>query len=109
MHTQRRHPRSQERVMEAAQYADLRAELQVELARLVSGTSSVDDKALRDLGPRARRRALQINEILRRMDSDSFGVCVTCQSRISYERLSVIPETIVCAHCRWHGELSVQR
>ncbi len=109
MHTQRRRPRLRQRAIEAAQYADLRAELQDELARLVSGTKPVDDNALRDLRPRARRRALQFNEILRRMDSDSFGVCVTCRSPISYERLSVIPETIVCAHCRWHGELSVRR
>ena len=90
------------------QYTDLRAELAAELRRLAPGAAPVDEQLGRDLAPRTRRRALQIIATLRRMESGTFGVCVGCQSPISYERLSAIPETILCAECSWTRELALQ-
>jgi RNA polymerase-binding transcription factor DksA len=53
-------------------------------------------------------RALQIVEVLRRMDTDAFGTCVSCRSPIAYERLAVIPETTVCAPCSRSHELALR-
>jgi RNA polymerase-binding transcription factor DksA len=94
--------------LSAKQRAQLRAELAAELRRLLPGAAPVDEQLLRDLAPRARRQALQIIDALRRMETKTFGVCVGCLSPISYERLSAIPETTVCADCSWTRELALQ-
>ena len=85
--------------LSAEQYSGLRTDLERELRRLLPEGQEGDDRGLRDLDPRARRRALQIFDVLRRMNTEAFGVCVGCRSAIGYERLSVIPETTVCARC----------
>ena len=51
---------------------------------------------------------MQIVAVLRRMESDTFGVCVSCESFIGYERLAAIPETTVCAYCSQSRELVLQ-
>jgi DnaK suppressor protein len=89
-----------------AQYAELRRELERELGELAPGERRAGEEALQDLAPSARRRARQILDVLGRMDSGSFGVCVGCRLPIAYERLSVIPETRLCARCSWSRELS---
>ena len=81
------------------QYVDLRAEVEFELRRLLPDAEQLDERGMDDLDPRVRGRARQLLDILRRMDLDTFGVCVNCQSPIAYERLSVIPETTICAQC----------
>lgn len=91
--------------LSAEQYAELRADLEAELHRLLPDGQKANDRSLRELAPRARRRAVQILDILRRMERETFGVCFSCRSVIGYERLSVIPETTLCAHCSWSREL----
>jgi RNA polymerase-binding transcription factor DksA len=86
------------------QYGELQRELETELEELAPGQRRFGEETLRDLAPDARRRAHQILEVLRRMDSEAFGVCVGCRSPIAYERLSVIPETRLCAQCSWRRE-----
>jgi RNA polymerase-binding transcription factor DksA len=95
-------------VLSAEQYSDLRSDLEAELRRLIPDAERLNERSLRDLAPRARRRALQIVAVLRRMGTDTFGVCVSCRSPIAYERLSAIPETTVCARCSWSYEVSLQ-
>ncbi|MGH2611242.1 MAG: TraR/DksA family transcriptional regulator [Gemmatimonadales bacterium] len=111
-----------------AQYAELRTEVEQELRRLIPGQGSQLEagsrnarrasvpesdggpvEALRELAPRVRRRALQLLEVLRRMDTQTFGVCVGCRSPIPYERLAAIPETTVCVECSWSREFSFRR
>ena len=87
------------------QYAELRRELEAELEDLASGKRWIGEETLRGLAPGAQRRARQILEVLSRMDSEEFGVCVGCRSPIPYERLSVIPETRLCTRCSWSREL----
>ena len=87
------------------QYPELRRELETELEERAPGERRFGEETLRDLAPSARRRADQILDVLRRMDSEAFGVCVGCRSPIAYERLSVIPETRLCAHCSWSRKL----
>ena len=69
------------------QYAELRADLEAELRRLLPGETAGEGK-LHDLLPSSRARALTIVGVLRRMDSEGFGVCVGCRSPIAYERLA---------------------
>lgn len=88
----------------AAQNAELRAGLEEELRRLVSGRWSarpggITDQAVQDLEPAARRRGLQLLDAIRRLDAGTYGVCHGCRLPISYVRLSVIPETTVCVDC----------
>jgi Prokaryotic dksA/traR C4-type zinc finger. len=89
------------------QYAELRADLEAELRRLLPGETAGEGK-LHDLLPSSRARALTIVGVLRRMDSEGFGVCVGCRSPIAYERLAAIPETTVCARCSRRRELALQ-
>jgi RNA polymerase-binding transcription factor DksA len=90
------------------QYAELRADLEGELRRLVPGAEQATEHMLQGLGARVRSRALQIIAVLRRMETPRFGVCASCQSAIAYERLSAIPETTLCAHCSWNREVALQ-
>jgi RNA polymerase-binding transcription factor DksA len=94
--------------LNAEQQSELRSDLKAELRRLVPDAEQLNERGLRDLAPRARSRATQIVNVLRRMGTENFGVCVSCRSPIAYERLSAIPETTVCAPCSWRYEVSLQ-
>jgi RNA polymerase-binding transcription factor DksA len=37
---------------------------------------------------------------MRRIEQGTYGYCATCDTAISYERLSVMPETTYCVRCR---------
>lgn len=105
---------SQEQPLDAAQLTQLRRELELELRRLVPGARGTGlarfrAELIQALGPRPRSHALQLIDALRRMDAGVFGFCAGCQGDISFERLSVIPETTVCADCSWDRELSFRR
>jgi RNA polymerase-binding transcription factor DksA len=90
-----------------AQYSELRADLEAELRRLLPrGTTGEGER--QELRPSSRTRAMEIVGVLRRMDSESFGVCVGCRSPIAYERLAAIPETTVCTRCSRSRELALQ-
>jgi DnaK suppressor protein len=98
----------------AARRAQLRAELEQELQRLMPEAALVADARARSelaqaLDARSRSRALPILDALRRMETGAFGRCAGCRATISYERLSAIPETTVCAECSWSRELSFRR
>lgn len=108
MHAAPARPVAPAPVLSVRQYSELRNELEVELRRLVPDAGPRDESALRDLAPRSRRRALEIVDVLRRMETESFGVCVGCRSPIAYERLAAIPETTLCAPCSRGRELALQ-
>jgi RNA polymerase-binding transcription factor DksA len=105
---------SQEPPLDAAQLAELRRELELELQRLIPEARGADSTRFRTeltqaLGPRPRTHALQLIDALRRMEVGAFGICAGCDGAISYERLAVMPETTVCADCSWSRELSFRR
>src|SRR5690349_4068836 len=106
MHSVRTKRRAKAPARNRTQYAELRRELEAELGELAPGERRIGEEAWRDLAPSARRRVRQILDVLGRMDSGSFGVCAGCRSPIAYERLSVIPETRLCARCSWSRDLS---
>ena len=111
MHSVRSRSGSSPSALSPEQHSALRADLEMELRRLFpdeAGEAGMDEVSLRDLAPRVRGRVMQIVAVLRRMESDTFGVCVSCESFIGYERLAAIPETTVCAYCSQSRELVLQ-
>lgn len=105
------HPTAQPPPLDADQRSRLRLELERELRRLVPDVArashvSFAEALAQTLGPRPRSYALQILDALRRLDDETFGSCAGCGGTISFERLSAIPETTVCAECSWNRELS---
>lgn len=51
------------------------------------------------LHERAQTHLTAITAALRRLDSGTYGVCVRCKSRISFARLTVMPEATLCVAC----------
>ena len=105
------------------QVAELRAELERQLARLEK-SMKVTDEALRTVeldqtavgrlsrmdslqnqslskGLRDREvvRLSQIREALARIEAGTFGMCTECGGAIPFERLFVFPEAPECADC----------
>ncbi len=50
-----------------------------------------------DLGERNRQLAHSIEDALRRMRGDDYGICIDCGREIPFERLRVVPWTLRCA------------
>jgi RNA polymerase-binding transcription factor DksA len=83
-------PSPKRRRLSPAQQIELRRHLEHELRRL---------------GPTVPHgRASRILDTLRRLSGPEFGVCTGCGDPITYERLSVMPETSVCVRCSRHRE-----
>lgn len=103
-------PTAQPPPLDAAQRAWLREELERELRRLVPDAARLGvtfaAALAQTLGPRPRSYALQVIDALRRLEEGTFGSCAGCGGTISFERLSAIPETTVCAECSWTRELT---
>jgi RNA polymerase-binding transcription factor DksA len=99
--------RRRRRRLSALQRAELRRELERELRRL----GVVHDpraESIDSLRPAAQVRAQRILDALRRVVTQEFGVCHSCRLEIAYERLSVLPETTLCARCSHHQEALVR-
>ena len=46
----------------------------------------------------------KVNEALSKIDDNSFGYCERCHQKIEPERLDIMPETQLCAHCAQETE-----
>ena len=57
---------------------------------------SINDSLLIDL----KKRLNKLDFVLRKADSESFGICDICEEEIDYERLMVIPESTICIECQ---------
>lgn len=113
----------QRSALTAVQVAELRTELQSELARLdrtmessreaakpvaldqtsvgrVSRIDALQNQAMSvDLHARNEARRAQIVDALERIESGTYGVCARCDQPIPYGRLLVFPEARLCAAC----------
>jgi DnaK suppressor protein len=120
--------KSQPNGLSAGELAELRAELESELARLdktmnasreaarpvaldqtsVGRLSRIDalqnQQMSKDLHSRNESRRAQIEDALERMDAGTYGVCARCGEPIPYGRLLVFPEARLCAACGARGE-----
>ena len=61
--------------------------------------SAIDELRALDasLEDRERRLAHAIEDALRRMNGDSFGICIDCEREIPLARLKAVPWTLRCA------------
>lgn len=110
-----------------AQIAELRGELERQLARLEKSMKVTDEalqiveldqtsvgrlsridslqnqsmaKGLRD---REIVRHSQIREALLRVEQETYGICTVCEGPVPFERLFVFPEAPECANCVTQG------
>lgn len=49
---------------------------------------------------KARKRILILNDVLRRIDTSDFGVCVRCGKNIPVGRLKIVPAAVRCVSCQ---------
>jgi len=69
-------------------------------ARHMTGSEAVDELCIRDAALHtARRKLLQLEHALARVDYPNFGRCVVCCGTISFERLMETPSTNQCERC----------
>ncbi len=62
-------------------------------------TESEFDEVYEAQGVAGEREIKAINTALRRMDLGEYGVCVSCGSLISEERLDAVPAAALCRKC----------
>jgi DnaK suppressor protein len=46
-----------------------------------------------------QKRLIRIENALKRMDEDKYGLCFACGKEIPFERLKLVPETLKCVPC----------
>jgi len=59
-----------------------------------------DRSYLLRLKDRERKLAMKIQEALKRIDSEAFGICDSCGEEISIKRLEARPVTTYCIECK---------
>jgi RNA polymerase-binding transcription factor DksA len=62
-------------------------------------TEREQDEMLTALGDEGKQEIRGIFAALQRMNDGEYGYCVTCGTRISDERLDVLPATPFCRNC----------
>jgi DnaK suppressor protein len=50
------------------------------------------------------RRLQEIDDALRRLDDDDFGICESCGKQIEHRRLEVVPHARLCLKCQEKAE-----
>jgi DnaK suppressor protein len=66
--------------------------------------TSYTKEFLLSLSDAERSQLLMIDEALKRLDHDEFGVCQTCAKPIGRKRLKAIPWTPLCIDCQEKAE-----
>jgi len=62
-------------------------------------TETENDEVLDALGNSARNEMEKIKLAISRIDSGTYGLCLSCGQPIKKDRLSVIPFSSQCMHC----------
>ena len=66
--------------------------------------SSYSKEFLLSLSDAERDQLLLIDEALRRLDKDGFGLCQLCGQEIGKKRIEALPWTPTCIHCQQKAE-----
>ena len=69
-----------------------------------AGSASFERETAQSLSLHAKGLLAQIEDALRRLDEDAYGVCATCDRRIEFVRLEALPYTTQCTDCRRREE-----
>jgi len=67
----------------------------------------LDSETLGMLGMRERNKLESIRNALERIQSGSYGKCVSCGQPIPYERLEAMPDAVLCLDCKRKTERPV--
>ena len=62
-------------------------------------TEREQDEVLTSMGEGGQEEMRGLYAALQRMDEGEYGFCVTCGTRVSDERLDVLPATPFCRNC----------
>ncbi|MFN4100303.1 MAG: TraR/DksA family transcriptional regulator [Pararhodobacter sp.] len=62
-------------------------------------TEREQDEVLTSMGEGGQEEMRGIYAALKRMEEGEYGFCVTCGTRVSDERLDVLPATPFCRNC----------
>jgi DnaK suppressor protein len=76
------------------------SELQSDANDWFSSKESNPSKEINELAlDKARQRIIILNDVLRRVDTPGYGICIRCKKPIPYERLKAIPSATRCISC----------
>ncbi len=66
----------------------------------VSRMDAINNKSVVEAALRAAQRKLNdLQDVVRRVDSAGFGVCVNCKEQIPIQRILLVPQAKVCMAC----------
>jgi len=66
----------------------------------VSRMDAINNKSVTEAALRAAQRKLNdLQDVLRRVDSQAFGLCVNCREPIPIQRIILVPQAKVCMDC----------
>jgi DnaK suppressor protein len=98
----------QERVQLLSQVEELDAEADVNNWReggfdddpADAGSASFERETAQSLSIHSRGLLAQIDDALRRMDAETYGLCESCGDRVEIERLQALPYATQCMECK---------
>ncbi len=66
----------------------------------VSRMDAINNKAVTDAALRqAQEKLNKLNEVLSKIGSNDFGICLKCKTQIPVGRFLIKPESIFCVNC----------
>ena len=74
-------------------------ELDTSIGRLSRMDAMQDQQMALELRRRKKRQLLQVNNALKRIEENLYGLCSLCNQPIAEDRLEAFPEVLTCVNC----------
>lgn len=71
----------------------------ISLGRLTRQEARQDQEISKSILQDCKIRLTKLEYAKDRVDTDEYGICRVCDDEIDYERLKLLPETIICMEC----------
>lgn len=66
----------------------------------ISRMDAINNKTIFDASQRnLKTRMMQLEQSLKRINDDDYGICIQCHQSIAFERMKIRPEIRSCAEC----------
>jgi DnaK suppressor protein len=79
----------------------LNSEVQSDANDWFSSKESNPSKEINELAlEKDSKRIMVLRDVLKRIDTPGFGICMKCGKPIPYERLKAVPSTLRCMSCQ---------
>ena len=72
---------------------------QSKVGRLSRMDAMQDQQMALELRRRKKRQLLQVNNALKRIEENLYGLCSLCNQPIAEDRLEAFPEVLTCVNC----------